>query len=203
MIKIVFATNNAHKVSEFRDCFKQAGVEAQILTIKETGFKGEIVEDADSFEGNAYIKAKALCDFTNLIAVADDSGLSVNALGGAPGVYSARFAGENATDDENIDKLISELKKLGNCDRSAKFVCTMCVCRPDGKTLFVSGESHGKIIDERVGDGKFGYDPIFFYEPMSKTFAEMSSEEKNSVSHRGSAVKELLKHKDFFLESND
>lgn len=203
MIKIVFATNNAHKVSEFRDCFKQAGVEAQILTIKETGFKGEIIEDADSFEGNAYIKAKALCDFTNLIAVADDSGLSVNALGGAPGVYSARFAGENATDDENIDKLISELKKLGNCDRSAKFVCTMCVCRPDGKTLFVSGESHGKIIDERVGDGKFGYDPIFFYEPMGKTFAEMSSEEKNSVSHRGSAVKELLKHKDFFLESND
>ena len=79
----------------------------------------------------------------------------------------------------------------------------MCVCRPDGKTLFVSGESHGKIIDERVGDGKFGYDPIFFYEPMGKTFAEMSSEEKNSVSHRGSAVKELLKHKDFFLESND
>lgn len=198
MIKIVFATNNAHKVAEFRSCFSQMGVDAEIVTIKETGFAGEIVENADTFEGNAFIKAKALCEYTGLIAVADDSGLAVDALGGAPGVYSARYSGENATDAENIDKLLCELNKLGNVSRNAKFVCSMCVCRPDGETLYVRGESEGVIIDELRGDGRFGYDPVFFYPPMNKTFAEMSSDEKNSVSHRGRAVEKLLEHKDFF-----
>lgn len=198
MIKIVFATNNAHKVSEFRSCFEQMGVEAEIITIKETGFVGDIVEDADSFEGNAYIKAKTLCDYTGLIAVADDSGLMVDALDGAPGVYSARYAGENAADAENIEKLLSELKKRTDCTRKARFVCSMCVCRPDGETLYVKGESEGIIIDELRGDGRFGYDPVFYYPPFDKTFAEMTGEEKNSVSHRGRAIENLLKHKEFF-----
>lgn len=198
MIKIVFATNNAHKVSEFRSCFEQMGVDAEIITIKETGFNGDIVEDADSFTGNAYIKAKALCDYTGFIAVADDSGLVVDALGGEPGVYSARYAGENATDADNIEKLLSELKKHPDAEWNAKFVCSMCVCRPDGQTLYVNGESKGIIIDELRGDGRFGYDPVFYYPPFDKTFAEMSSEEKNSVSHRGKAIENLLKHKEFF-----
>ncbi len=198
MIKIVFATNNAHKVSEFRSCFEQMGVEAEIITIKETGFTGEIIENADSFEGNAYIKAKTLCDYTGLISVADDSGLVVDALGGAPGVYSARYAGKNATDADNIEKLLSELKKQPDAKRNAKFVCSMCVCRPDGETLYVNGESEGVIIDELRGDGRFGYDPVFYYPPFDKTFAEMSSEEKNAVSHRGRAIENLLKYKDFF-----
>jgi XTP/dITP diphosphohydrolase len=198
MIKIVFATNNSHKVSEFKSCFAQNGIEAEIITIKETGFEGELIEDADTFEGNAFIKAKALCDYTGLIAVADDSGLSVDCLGGAPGVYSARYAGEDATDMQNIEKLLTELKNVPPEEKTAKFVCCMCVCRPDGKTLYVNGESKGLIIDELRGDGRFGYDPIFYYPPFDKTFAELTQNEKNSVSHRGKAIEELLKHKDFF-----
>ncbi len=198
MIKIVLATNNAHKVSEFRSCLAQKGMEAEIITIKETGFEGEIIENADSFAGNAYIKAKALCDYTGLIAVADDSGLAVDALGGAPGVYSARYSGENATDESNIEKLLCELKGIEPKDRTARFVCAICVCRPDGETLYVSGESEGVIIDNLRGEGRFGYDPVFFYPPMNKTFAEMSSAEKNSVSHRGRAIEKLLQSKEFF-----
>lgn len=198
MIKIVFATNNSHKVSEFKSCFAQNGIEAEIITIKETGFDGDLIEDADTFEGNAFIKAKALCDYTGLVSVADDSGLAVDRLGSAPGVYSARYAGEDATDMQNIEKLLSELKDVPPEEKTAKFVCCMCVCRPDGKTLYVTGESKGLIIDELRGDGRFGYDPIFYYEPFDKTFAEMTGEEKNSISHRGKAIEELLKHKDFF-----
>lgn len=198
MLKIVFATNNSHKISEFRSCLAQRGVDAEVITIKETGFSGEIVENADSFNGNAYIKAKALCDYTGLICVADDSGLAVDALNGAPGVYSARYAGENATDEMNIQKLLCALKDVPQEQRTARFVCSICVCRPDGETLYVSGESEGIIIDELRGEGRFGYDPVFFYPPMGKTFAEMSSEEKNSVSHRGRAIEKLLLNKDFF-----
>ncbi len=196
MIKLVLATNNAHKVLEFKSCFAEKGMDAEIVTIRETGFSGEIEENADSFQGNAYIKAKALCDYTGMIAVADDSGLVVDALNGAPGVFSARYAGENASDMDNIQKLLNELKNEPN--RKAKFVCTICVCRPDGETLFVSGESEGEIIDELRGDGKFGYDPIFYYPPFGKTFAEVSTEEKSAVSHRGRAIEKLLEHKDFF-----
>ena len=197
MLKIVIATNNSHKISEFRSCFLQKGIEFELVTIKEAVFAGEIIEDADSFEGNAYIKAKTLCDHTGMIAIADDSGLVVDALGGAPGVYSARYAGEGATDMQNIEKLLHELKDVPAGEKTARFVCTICVCRPDGERLFVSGSSEGIIIDELRGDGRFGYDPVFLYPPMNKTFAEMSSEEKNSVSHRGRAIESLLESIEF------
>lgn len=200
MIKIVLATNNSHKVSEFRSAFAQMGVEAELLTVKETGFQGEIIEDADSFDGNALIKARALCEYSGLVAIADDSGLAVDALGGAPGVYSARFAGEGATDEQNNEKLLAILKSMPEASRDAKFVCSICVCRPDGGILYAHGESKGIIIDEYKGDGRFGYDPIFYYPPMNKTFAEMTKEEKNQISHRGRAIKELLKSKEFFTE---
>ena len=197
MHKIVIATNNSHKISEFRSCFLQKGIEFELVTIKEAGFAGEIIEDADSFEGNAYIKAKTLCDHTGMIAIADDSGLVVDALGGAPGVYSARYAGEGATDMQNIEKLLHELKDVPADEKTARFVCAICVCRPDGERLFVSGSSEGIIIDELRGDGRFGYDPVFLYPPINKTFAEMSSEEKNSVSHRGRAIESLLESIEF------
>jgi XTP/dITP diphosphohydrolase len=200
MIKIVLATNNSHKVSEFRSAFAQMGVEAELLTVKETGFQGEIIEDADSFDGNALIKAKTLCEYSGLVAIADDSGLAVDALDGAPGVYSARFAGEGATDEQNNEKLLAILKSMPEASRDAKFVCSICVCRPDGGILYAHGESKGIIIDEYKGDGRFGYDPIFYYPPMNKTFAEMTKEEKNQISHRGRAIKELLKSKEFFTE---
>ncbi len=195
-MKLLLATNNRHKVSEFKSCFAQKGIEVEIVTIREVGFDGEIIENADTFEGNAYIKAKALCDYTGLVTIADDSGLSVDILNGAPGVYSARYAGEGATDSENIDKLLSELKD--NLPAKAKFVCLICVCKPNGETLYVSGEANGEIIGERRGNGNFGYDPVFYYPPFKKTFAEISEEEKNTVSHRGKAIEKLLENKGFF-----
>lgn len=200
MIKIVLATNNSHKVSEFRSAFAQMGVEVELLTVKDTGFKGEIIENADSFDGNAFIKAKTLCDYTGLVAIADDSGLAVDALNGAPGVYSARYAGEDATDEQNNAKLLSILQSMPDASRKAKFVCSICVCRPDGNTLYAHGESEGVIIDEYRGDGRFGYDPIFYYPQMKKTFAEMTKEEKNGISHRGRAIAKLLENKEFFTE---
>ena len=200
MLKIVIATNNNHKISEFRSCFEQKGIEAELIPIKDTGFTDEIVENADSFEGNAYIKAKALCEFTGNIAISDDSGLCVDALGGAPGVYSARYSGEGATDDSNIDKLLCELSNVPPSERSARFVCVICVCRPDGEAIYLRGESEGIIIDERRGDGRFGYDPVFYCPDMNKTFAEMTSEEKNSISHRGRAIEKLISNIDFLTE---
>lgn len=200
MIKIVLATNNSHKVGEFRAAFEQMGVEVELLTIKDTDFKGEIIEDADTFDGNALIKAKTLCESTGLVAIADDSGLAVDALNGEPGVYSARYAGVGATDEQNNGKLLSLLRSMPDASRDAKFVCSICVCRPDGEILYAHGESKGEIIDEYRGDGRFGYDPIFYYPPMKKTFAEMTKEEKNSISHRGRAIKELLKSKEFFIK---
>ena len=200
MIKIVLATNNSHKVGEFRAAFEQMGVEVELLTVKDTDFKGEIIEDADTFDGNALIKAKTLCESTGLVAIADDSGLVVDALNGEPGVYSARYAGVGATDEQNNEKLLSLLRSMPDASRDAKFVCSICVCRPDGEILYAHGESRGEIIDEYRGDGRFGYDPIFYYPPMKKTFAEMTKEEKNSISHRGRAIKELLKSKEFFIK---
>ncbi|MBE6692306.1 MAG: XTP/dITP diphosphatase [Ruminococcaceae bacterium] len=198
MIKIVLATNNAHKVSEFKGCFNQKGIDIEIVTLKEIGFCGDIIEDADSFEGNAYIKAKAICDYTGEIAVADDSGLVVDALNGAPGVYSARYAGENSSDSDNIEKLLNELDKLGEVPRTAKFVCCICAVRPDGEKLFVRGESAGEILKELKGEGGFGYDPVFFCPDFGKTFAQLTSEEKNSISHRGRAIEKLAENLDFF-----
>lgn len=198
MIKIVLATNNSHKVSEFKSCFAQKGIEAEIITIAETGFKGEIIENADDFEGNAYLKAKALCDYTGMLCIADDSGLSVDALGGEPGVFSARYAGENATDSDNIKKLLDKMKDIPKEERTAEFVCSICALRPDGSKLFVRGESKGVILTELHGFGGFGYDPVFFCERFQKTFAQLTSEEKNSISHRGMAIEKLAQHKDFF-----
>ena len=189
MIKIVLATNNSHKVGEFRAAFEQMGVEVELLTIKDTDFKGEIIEDADTFDGNALIKAKTLCESTGLVAIADDSGLAVDALNGEPGVYSARYAGVGATDEQNNEKLLSLLRSMPDASRDAKFVCSICVCRPDGEILYAHGESKGEIIDEYRGDGRFGYDPIFYYPPMKKTFAEMTDAEKDAVSHRGNSLK--------------
>lgn len=197
-MKIVLATNNAHKLAEFRSCFAQKGIAAEIVSLAETGFSGEIVEDADSFEGNAYIKAKTICDFTGMTVIADDSGLAVDALGGAPGVFSARYAGDAATDTENTEKLLSELKKCPEKGRKAKFVCVICALRPDGEILYVRGECEGEITEKACGNGGFGYDPVFFCPVFGRTFAEITDEEKNSVSHRGMAVERLLEHKSFF-----
>lgn len=187
---IVFATNNKHKVQELRELFSgYFGEKVNILTLKDVGFTGDIIEDADTFEGNAFIKAGTVSGFCNLPAIADDSGLVVDALGGAPGVLSARYSGDDADDKRNIIKLLSELGDIPLEKRTARFVCHICCAFPDGRRIDCEETSEGKIIFECKGDGDFGYDPVFLNEEYGLTFAEMDMDTKNKVSHRGKAVK--------------
>lgn len=186
-MKIVLASRNKHKISEWQATLGKYIDGVEILSLDEVGIFGEIEEDGDSFEANAYIKARAAAK-SGYVSIGEDSGLSVKALDGAPGILSARYSGEHGNDRANNELL---LKNLANkSDRSAKFVCTIACVVPEKNNeghVFV-GETEGKIIDVYKGDGGFGYDPIFFYEPMGKTFAELSAEEKNAVSHRGKAI---------------
>lgn len=198
--QIVLASNNAHKAEEFRRYFRESGVDTEIVTMREAGFDAEIAEDADTFEENAYLKAKAVCDATGMCALADDSGLEVDALGGAPGVHSARYCGRHGDDEANNRKLLQELKDVPDEKRTARFVSAICAVRPDGSRLTVRGTVEGMILREKRGSGTFGYDPLFYYTPLGKTFAEMDGTEKNAVSHRGNALALLLKKSDFFLK---
>lgn len=185
-MKLLIATKNKGKAAEFEKLLSPHGYE--IKTLLDFPEIGEIVENGNTFESNALIKAKALYDATGIACIADDSGLCVDALDGAPGLLSARYAGEKATDDANIDLLLENMKDCE--DRNAKFVCA--ICHYDGKDQEIfMGECHGKIGYERQGDNGFGYDPIFIYE-NGKTFAQMTSEEKNEISHRARAIKKTV-----------
>lgn len=184
-MKIVLASRNKHKIIEWQNTLSKFIDGVEILSLDEVGVFGEIEENGNTFKENAKIKAEAAAK-SGYISVGEDSGLAVNALGGAPGVYSARYAGEHGDDNANNAKLLREL--ADKTDRSAKFVCTIACVDKKGETEYFVGETEGVIIDERRGDGGFGYDPLFLYEPMGKTFSEMSGEEKNSISHRGKAI---------------
>jgi XTP/dITP diphosphohydrolase len=179
--RIVVASGNAHKLKELGDIF---GGMYELIPMKDAGFRGDIVEDGDTFEQNAAIKAEAVARVTGLPALADDSGLSVDALGGAPGVYSARYSGGHGDDQANNDLLLKNME--GVEDRTCRFVCAMALALPGEETRVVRGECVGKLLKERAGEGGFGYDPLFLYED-GKTFAEMSEKEKNAVSHRAVA----------------
>ena len=195
-MKIVLASRNKHKISELQALLSKHVEGIEILSLDDVGIYGEIDENGIDFRENAVIKARAAAA-SGYIGIGDDSGLSVRALGGEPGIYSARYAGEHGNDAANNALL---LKNLANeSDRYAEFVCTIAVVRPDREEpLVVEGRTGGIIIDEARGNGGFGYDPYFYYEPLGKTFSELSAEEKNSVSHRGRAIEELaLKIKDF------
>lgn len=183
--RIVVATGNAHKLKELSEIF---GGMVELLPMKEAGFTGEIVENGDTFEANAIIKAEAVARFTGLPALADDSGLSVDALGGAPGVYSARYAGEHGDDHANNDLLLRNMQNEN--DRTCRFVCAMALALPGEKTRVVRGECVGELLRERAGEGGFGYDPLFQYH-TGKTFAEMTEQEKNAVSHRAAASEKM------------
>jgi len=154
------------------------------------GITAEIEENGTTFEENALIKAQAAAR-SGYLSIGEDSGLSVGALGGEPGIRSARYAGEHGNDRANNELLLTKLK--GQSDRSAKFVCTIALVDPKHpeSPVYVTGETEGVILEKYVGDGGFGYDPIFFYEPASKTFAQMNGAEKNAVSHRGRAIAHL------------
>lgn len=205
MTTVVLATGNAHKVEEFRRFFREHELPVELLSMRDAGFSGEIVEDADSFEGNAFLKASAVASATGMLCIADDSGLEVDALGGAPGIRSARYAGDHGDDEANLRRLLEELRNVPDEKRTARFVCAICAVKPgrnsaEPAVLTVRGTAEGKILREKRGDGTFGYDPVFLYEPLRKTFAELDGKTKNQVSHRGHALELLMQERNFFLE---
>jgi len=184
---LVLATTNQNKVNEFRQFISKFSVEVKSLA--DFGPLPDVIEDGQTFDENAYKKALHYAKVLGIPAIADDSGLVVEALGGAPGVYSARYAGENATDQENCKKLLNELGAETN--RRAQFVCVLSIAVPSGPALTYEGTCDGTILKEKRGTSGFGYDPLFYYEPLKKSFAELSMEEKNKVSHRGKVLAEL------------
>lgn len=191
MEKIILASNNKNKIKEFKQIFKNY----EILPMEDVGFKDEIVEDGKTFEENATIKANAIYQFLkrkNIRAgvLADDSGLCVNALNGAPGVYSARFSGIHGDNKANRERLLKEME--GITDRSAFFVCCLVYMDKDGRKWVAEGKTYGEILEKEVGTSGFGYDPVFLSSDLKKSFASASADEKNAVSHRGRAIKNLL-----------
>ena len=186
MRKIIIASNNAHKVEEIKTALDFEGWTFQ--TLKQAGLESDPAEDADSFEGNARIKALAAHRNTGLAAIADDSGLMVEALGGAPGVYSSRYAGEGATDADNKAKLLRELADVP-APRTARFRTVIAYIDPDGREHLFHGKVEGEILTAPAGDGGFGYDPVFRPKGWTRSFAQASPDEKNAVSHRGNVVR--------------
>ena len=187
--KIVFATSNAGKMREIRELLKDLG--AEILSMKEAGVQIDIVEDGDTFEANALIKARTVWEQTGGIVLADDSGLEVDALNKEPGVYSARYMGENTSYEIKNWNLIHRLNGVPDEKRTARFVCVIAAVLPNGRTLSVRDTMEGRIAYEPAGEGGFGYDPILFLPEFGKTSAEITMEEKNAVSHRGKALRAM------------
>jgi XTP/dITP diphosphohydrolase len=188
---IVIATSNQHKLKEFKTLLK--GFPLTILSLKDFPDIPAVVEDGKSFYENALKKALMVARHTGKLTIADDSGIEVDALDGKPGVYSARFAGEDATDEANNTKLLKELKGIPPSKRGACFKCVLVIAQPDGETAFVEGACRGTIIHEARGSYGFGYDPLFLVSEYNKTFSEITPEGKNKISHRARALQKLLK----------
>ena len=204
--RIIFATGNENKMKEIRMILADLGLE--ILSMKEAGVFEEIEEDGMSFEENAEIKARAISRvMTNDIVLADDSGLEIDYLDKAPGIYSARFAGEDTSYDIKNKALIQKLEGVKGSDRSGRFVCAIAVCFPDGREIVKRGTMEGLIAEEIKGDNGFGYDPIVYLPEYGKTSGELAPEEKNKISHRGKALalikEELDKSEELYAEDND
>lgn len=190
--RIIFATSNKGKMKEVRMILADLGLE--ILSMKEAGILADIVEDGKSFEENACIKAGQIQKLAGGIVLADDSGLEVDYLDGAPGIYSARYMGEDTSYDIKNQAIIDKLADAKGEERSARFVCAIAAALPDGRLLTTRGTIEGQIGYEIVGDGGFGYDPIFYLPERGMTTAQLSPEEKNQISHRGKAL-EAMKEK--------
>ncbi len=200
-MKLILASRNKKKIREMEALLAKYVDDVRILSLDDIGFEGDIEEDGVTFEENALIKASAAMEAAKsriaaisddqIAAIADDSGLAVDALNGAPGVYSARYAGEHGDDAANNALLIKNLADVPACERTARFVCCIACVFPDGTSFTVRGETEGTIIDDARGDGGFGYDPYFYYAPFGKTFAELTADQKNAISHRGKAVAKL------------
>lgn len=184
---LVIATKNKNKLREFKEIL--SGADIEVKSLDDFGPIPTAIEDGNTFDENAYKKAIHTAKVLGLPAIADDSGLCVEALNGEPGVFSARYAGDNATDADNIAKLLANLKNEPN--RKASFQCVLSIAVPSGPALTYEGKCDGVIIDTPRGNNGFGYDPIFYFEEFGKTFAELTSEQKHSVSHRGKALAEV------------
>jgi XTP/dITP diphosphohydrolase len=196
-VRLVLASTNPGKRREIAALLEPLGIE--VVTAQELGFTEEIAETGDSFAANAEIKARAVAFALNLPALADDSGLTVEALKGAPGVYSARYAGDGADDAANNAKLLREMAAVPLERRGAAFVCVMVCCRPDGRLLSTQGRLEGRIAGKADGQGGFGYDPIFELPDRGLTVARLSTEQKNAISHRGQALRALVESIGEFL----
>ena len=189
-MKLILASNNANKLKEFRSLV--ADLDIELLSQKEAGCDFEVEETGTTFEENAYLKASAVTEATGIAAVADDSGLCVDALGGEPGIYSARYGlGHAASDEERYRYLLQKME--GVEDRSARFVCCICCTFPDGSVIRSRGECEGEILRAPRGENGFGYDPVFFVRSAGRSMAELSAEEKNRISHRAVALKRFQK----------
>lgn len=192
----ILATNNMKKLAEMQRILSPLGI--NVVTAKMLGITLEDVEeDGEIFEDNAKLKARAACKETGLPAIADDSGLCVDYLNGAPGVYSARFAGEHGNDEKNNDLLLEKLEGVSMEKRDAHYVCAICCTFPDGREIVVRGECHGKIGFERDGNEGFGYDPLFLVD--GRSFGRYTAEEKDKISHRGNALRLLAAELEKYL----
>lgn len=189
-MKLLIASNNAHKVREIEEIL--AGYFDEMVTMREAGLDIDVVEDGKTFRENAVKKATEILEKSGFdAALADDTGLCVDALGGAPGVYSARYAGEGHDTDANNALLMENMRDVPDEQRSCRFTCCVALARKERPVLAVEGKAEGLLLREPAGENGFGYDPYFFYPPLNKSFAELTSEEKNSVSHRRAALDAL------------
>lgn len=186
-MKVILASNNKHKLDEIKKILTPLGYD--VVSQAEAGVDIDVEETGTTFEENAALKAQAVYDLTGNAVISDDSGLEVDYLNGAPGVYSHRYAGENATDADRCAKLLSELNGVETAKRTARFVCVLCFIDDKGEKLVIRGTVEGIIGTEPKGENGFGYDPVFMY--GDRSFAELSSEEKNTVSHRADALKKF------------
>lgn len=194
MKKIIIATKNKGKAKDFEALFGPLGYE--VLTLHDVANDMDVEETGTTFEENALLKATALANHLQTMVIADDSGLEIDALDGRPGIYSARYAGEEKSDEANIDKVLEELKDIKESERTARFVCAIAVAFPKGDPFTVRGTCEGVIAQERKGTNGFGYDPIFFVPAENKMMAELSAEEKGAISHRGNALQLLATNLD-------
>ena len=190
-MKFVLASSNQKKIKELRAILSKIMADAEVVTLAEAGITDDIVEDGSTFSENALIKARVAASTGN-IGIADDSGLTVEALGGEPGIYSARYAGDHGNDVANNAKLLKNMQGVEN--RRAAFVCNIACVFPDGSEPIVAeGKIHGEILDAPRGEGGFGYDPLFWSPELGKTLAEATADEKNSISHRANALSEFVR----------
>ena len=194
MKTIILASNNKNKLNEITE--KVKGLDLKIISQSEEGYDIEVEETGKTFEENAILKAEAIYKISNMPVIAEDSGLEIDSLNGEPGVYTGRYAGENATSQDKIEKVLNLMENIEESKRTARFKCVICYIDKEGEIHIFEGSCEGKITYEPYGTAGFDYDPIFLYD--TRTFAQMTSEEKNKISHRGKAVNKLVEYLQMF-----